>query len=191
MYINPYLASSTSTSPPRYRKNEGIHGGHTEEEEEDHTIIDDISSSTDPVSFTVATTSSNVGNINSGSKGKPRVSYAGLKAYGGIGALYWTDEEDNLLRQAVEQIGDTDWTAVAKLVPRRTAQQCLSRWTKALKAGTAKGEWSTHEDNVIRNAVAAAPNGVRSVVWTEVAQELPGRIGKQCRERWLFHLDRK
>ncbi|CAM9137546.1 unnamed protein product, partial [Discosporangium mesarthrocarpum] len=27
------------------------------------------------------------------------------------------------------------------------------------------------------------------VKWREVAELLPGRIGKQCRERWFNHLD--
>ena len=25
--------------------------------------------------------------------------------------------------------------------------------------------------------------------WSEIAKYLPGRIGKQCRERWYNHLD--
>lgn len=25
--------------------------------------------------------------------------------------------------------------------------------------------------------------------WSKIAQSIPGRVGKQCRERWLNHLD--
>ena len=25
--------------------------------------------------------------------------------------------------------------------------------------------------------------------WSEIASRIPGRIGKQCRERWFNHLD--
>merc|ERR550537_1829532 len=25
--------------------------------------------------------------------------------------------------------------------------------------------------------------------WSKIAQNIPGRVGKQCRERWLNHLD--
>jgi hypothetical protein len=28
------------------------------------------------------------------------------------------------------------------------------------------------------------------VKWSQVADQLPGRIGKQCRERWFNHLDK-
>lgn len=31
--------------------------------------------------------------------------------------------------------------------------------------------------------------GVGNVKWSEIANQLPGRIGKQCRERWFNHLD--
>ncbi len=116
--------------------------------------------------------------------------YTGLKAFGGLGAIDWTEEEDAKLRAAVEALGDMDWTAVAHRVPRRTAQQCLSRWTRALKAGEAKKEWQDYEDQVVREAVHAA-GGPDKVVWTKIAQALPGRIGKQCRERWYYHLDRE
>ena len=27
--------------------------------------------------------------------------------------------------------------------------------------------------------------------WSEIAKRLPGRVGKQCRERWTNHLDPK
>ena len=217
LYTNTYLSSSLSTSPIRVQNPTGISSSTKKSISQSKSInkqhpeslastaptttTTTLSSNTNlsgtnttTTNITSSTTTTNTATTTTSStnaKGKPRVSYAGLKAYGGIGALYWTDEEDTLLKNAVEQIGDTDWTAVAKLVPRRTAQQCLSRWTKALKAGTARGEWTLQEDNAIRAAVAAAPNGILSVVWTEVAQGLPGRIGKQCRERWLFHLDRK
>ena len=31
--------------------------------------------------------------------------------------------------------------------------------------------------------------GVGKVKWSTIAEKLPGRIGKQCRERWFNHLD--
>lgn len=75
-------------------------------------------------------------------------SQAGLKHLGGLGALAWSPEEDALLSTLVqgqlttaggrgEEEGEggagIDWHAVSLSVPRRTAQQCLSRWVKALK----------------------------------------------------------
>lgn len=48
-----------------------------------------------------------------------------------------------------------------------------------------KGHWSSREDQMLRERVAEA--GARR--WSFIAQALPGRIGKQCRERWHNHLD--
>ena len=39
----------------------------------------------------------------------------------------------------------------------------------------------------MREMVAAYPDG--RVRWREVADRLPGRLGKQCRERWYNQLD--
>jgi len=32
-------------------------------------------------------------------------------------------------------------------------------------------------------------HGVGKIKWSVIASKLPGRIGKQCRERWFNHLD--
>lgn len=45
--------------------------------------------------------------------------------------------------------------------------------------------WSEAEDNILR--VIVEKNGQGK--WASVALELPGRIGKQCRERWYNHLN--
>ena len=63
---------------------------------------------------------------------------SGLKSFGGLGAITWTETEDAELSQAIASIGTSDWTAIAQLVPRRTAQQCMSRWLRALKQGEVK-----------------------------------------------------
>ncbi len=56
------------------------------------------------------------------------------------------------------------------------------------------GRWSADEDAILRREVArahaAVANGLmESVQWSSVALALPGRIGKQARERWYNHLD--
>lgn len=46
-------------------------------------------------------------------------------------------------------------------------------------------ECATQEDELVRALVEL--HGPRN--WTAVAEHLPGRIGKQCRERWHNHLN--
>ena len=49
---------------------------------------------------------------------------------------------------------------------------------------TKKNAWTTEEDLMLARIVAENGPGR----WTKVAQQLPGRMGKQCRERWFNHL---
>jgi len=48
-----------------------------------------------------------------------------------------------------------------------------------------RSAWTKQEDDVLASAVQQmGPRG-----WSQIAHRLPGRIGKQCRERWHNHLD--
>mmetsp|Transcript_23009 Transcript_23009/g.36653 ORF Transcript_23009/g.36653 Transcript_23009/m.36653 type:complete len:541 (-) Transcript_23009:67-1689(-) len=48
-----------------------------------------------------------------------------------------------------------------------------------------KRPWSAEEDSTLHATVRRL--GAKS--WSQIASELPGRIGKQCRERWHNHLN--
>jgi hypothetical protein len=97
----------------------------------------------------------------------------------------WSKEQDKLLTDAVKEWGEKNWKAIASQVPDRTDSQCLHRWTKVLNPKIKKGLWQPEEDTLLIDLVkASGPKG-----WTKIAQQLPGRIGKQCRERWHNHLD--
>jgi hypothetical protein len=97
----------------------------------------------------------------------------------------WTKEEDCLLTNAVEENNGKNWKKVAESLPGRTDVQCLHRWQKVLNPKLIKGPWTEEEDNIVLKLVAE--NGPQK--WTYIAEHLPGRIGKQCRERWHNHLN--
>jgi myb proto-oncogene protein len=99
---------------------------------------------------------------------------------------YWSEEEDEKLRQAVEQYGAKHWKTIATFVPGRTQVQCLQRWNKVLKPGLKKGAWTEEEDSTLQRLVNKLESEVN---WSEVAYRIPGRSAKQCRERWSFNLD--
>ena len=63
--------------------------------------------------------------------------------------------------------------------------QCLHRWQKVLNPDLVKGPWTKEEDGKIVELVGQL--GAKQ--WSKIAQQLPGRIGKQCRERWYNHLN--
>lgn len=97
----------------------------------------------------------------------------------------WTLEEDDILRKAVETYNGKNWKKIAECFPGRTDVQCLHRWQKVLNPELVKGPWSKEEDEIIIEMV----NKLGPKKWSTIAQALPGRIGKQCRERWHNHLN--
>ncbi|WOL09316.1 Myb-related protein 3R-1-like isoform X1 [Canna indica] len=97
----------------------------------------------------------------------------------------WTAEEDAILCQAVKYYKGKNWKRIAECFPDRTDVQCLHRWQKVLNPELVKGPWSKEEDEKIIEMV----NRFGPKKWSTIAQALPGRIGKQCRERWHNHLN--
>ena len=93
--------------------------------------------------------------------------------------------KDNALRKAVDEHGTKNWKAVAARFPHRKEIECLNRWNRVLKPTLIKGPWTEEEDRKVVELVKRY--GAKK--WSVIANELPGRIGKQCRERWHNHLN--
>jgi len=103
---------------------------------------------------------------------------------------YWTLEEDEILNKAVAEFGEKNWKSIAEAVPGRTSTQCIQRWKKVLKPGLKKGHWSPEEDAMLVQSVQAQlSQNVKRVNWSEVCKSIPKRSCKQCRERWVNHLN--
>lgn len=103
----------------------------------------------------------------------------------------WTVDEDNMLRVVVTEHNQRNWKDIAKALnesstgSNRNDVQCLHRWQKVLQPGLKKGPWTKAEDETITRLVSE----LGANKWSLIAKELPGRIGKQCRERWFNHLN--
>ena len=104
----------------------------------------------------------------------------------------WSASEDDALKDEVEKDTNStsiDWSVVASNIPgsnSRTAEQCAYRWNKlTADANAIKGPWTEEEDSKVIELVAKL--GAKH--WSKIATHLPGRIGKQCRERWHNHLN--
>ncbi|KAG3217525.1 hypothetical protein PC129_g11631 [Phytophthora cactorum] len=98
----------------------------------------------------------------------------------------WTAAEKDKLQALVVTHGARNWLFIASQLPGRTDLQCLQQWYRTLdnKVVKGKGTWRAREDQVLVEKVAEI-----GPKWAEVAAFLPGRIGNQCRERFLNHLD--
>eukprot|EP00617_Octactis_speculum_P013146 CAMPEP_0185755152 /NCGR_PEP_ID=MMETSP1174-20130828/13676_1 /TAXON_ID=35687 /ORGANISM="Dictyocha speculum, Strain CCMP1381" /LENGTH=798 /DNA_ID=CAMNT_0028433599 /DNA_START=106 /DNA_END=2502 /DNA_ORIENTATION=+ len=97
----------------------------------------------------------------------------------------WSPEEDEKLKKAVHINDAKNWKRIAESFVDRTEVQCLHRWQKVLNPELVKGPWTTEEDGQVRDLVTQY--GAKK--WSVIASHLPGRIGKQCRERWHNHLN--
>ncbi len=85
------------------------------------------------------------------------------------------------MKKLVAQIGIKNWKKISKSLVNKTPVQCLHRWTKILKPGLTKGPWSIEEDRKLLEWVRSeGPNK-----WSQCADYISGRSGKQCRERWF------
>ena len=104
----------------------------------------------------------------------------------------WSEEEDAVLREAVLRYGNQAWDNVSgHLTPPgpggvsiRSPPDCSERW-EAVRFTTVRGPWLPEEDAMLRQLV----HQFGSRHWALIASHIPGRPGKQCRERWLNHLN--
>jgi hypothetical protein len=97
----------------------------------------------------------------------------------------WTIEESAQLARLVGELGTNSWHELTTFFPDKTSQQIAERWEKVLNPSLVKGSWTAAEDQTIIDFVR--DNGPKE--WTRLSSLMPGRIGKQCRERWRNHLD--
>jgi len=88
-----------------------------------------------------------------------------------------------------KQRNPKDWEPIAKEHGRgKSAKECHERWIRYLKPGVRKGQWQDHEDAIVVEAVTTSSEQPFTR-WSDLAQKLPGRVGKQIRDRWVNHLN--
>eukprot|EP00516_Mucochytrium_quahogii_P006564 CAMPEP_0203752372 /NCGR_PEP_ID=MMETSP0098-20131031/6296_1 /ASSEMBLY_ACC=CAM_ASM_000208 /TAXON_ID=96639 /ORGANISM=" , Strain NY0313808BC1" /LENGTH=498 /DNA_ID=CAMNT_0050642489 /DNA_START=517 /DNA_END=2013 /DNA_ORIENTATION=+ len=67
----------------------------------------------------------------------------------------------------------------------KTDRATAQAWQAMMSRSLVKGSWTNHEDETLIKLVSA--HGAKK--WSVIANHLPGRVGKQCRERWHNHLN--
>ncbi|XP_006658469.1 myb-related protein Zm1-like [Oryza brachyantha] len=105
-------------------------------------------------------------------------------SHGGVGSIGMPPSSFVMPEEGLAAVGYGDLTSIpvgANMVPQ---QQQIHVGGSNGNLGVQKGVWTREEDEVLRKLVRH--HGVRK--WAEIAKSLPGRIGKQCRERWTNHL---
>ena len=103
------------------------------------------------------------------------------------------NKEKNLLEKSTEEkkekeinnILNINWNKIAEKFENKNARQCQTRWQNILDPNRVKGPWTKEEDlKLIELVKKFGPEK-----WSNISTYLPGRLGKQCRERWFNHLN--
>ncbi len=89
----------------------------------------------------------------------------------------WTKEEDEQLKNLVDQYGE-NWTKIAKEMSGRTDHQCRQHY-KTLNSALKRGKWTEEEDEQLKNLVDQYGEN-----WTKIAKEMSGRTDHQCRQHY-------
>ncbi|CAM9292047.1 unnamed protein product [Pylaiella littoralis] len=98
----------------------------------------------------------------------------------------WTPELTKRLRNLVDELGPK-WAIIAGQIPGKTATACMLHWRVGLNPNhmvKGSGTWTGEEDERLSKLVE-----IVGMKWSDLARHIPGRIAKQCRERYLNHLD--
>ena len=106
-------------------------------------------------------------------------------------SFVWTSYDDIKLKDVMahhKHSPTVDWEMIAKEHGRgKSAVECHDRWSKNLKT-IKKGGWTDEEDALVVSVVSSSAERPFTR-WTDLALRLPGRIGKQIRDRYVNHLD--
>jgi hypothetical protein len=101
----------------------------------------------------------------------------------------WSKTDDEKLTGILKKHKTKDWEVIAaEFGQGKTSKDCQERWIRYLKPGVRKGQWTDQEDHIVMETVTNSKEQPFTR-WSDLAQKLPGRVGKQIRDRWVNHLN--
>lgn len=100
----------------------------------------------------------------------------------------WSTEDTELLTRLVEAFQNSAprWNEISTNFANHSAIDCLAKWQSITNPPVIKGKgsWTPEEDQIL---IQKREELGRK--WCQIAKFLPGRQGKQCRERFVNHLN--
>lgn len=92
----------------------------------------------------------------------------------------WNADEDESLKQLVEEHGTKNWALIATQLTMRNGKQCRERWRNHLRPELNKGDWTRDEDERIWNKVQEM-----GTKWAQISEQfMPERTDNDIKNRW-------
>lgn len=91
----------------------------------------------------------------------------------------WSQEEDEVLLNAVSGKSNINWDYIASIDGKHTPKQCRERWLVKLNPDVRRSPFEPWEDELIQNERKKIGNH-----WSLIAQLLPGRTSCSVKNRW-------
>lgn len=87
--------------------------------------------------------------------------------------------EDDLLRQLVEQYGESNWTLISSHMRRRTARQCRERYKNYLSPKVRNAPWTPEEEALLTKKVKEI-----GPKWAMIASYFDARSDVNVKNHW-------
>jgi hypothetical protein len=95
--------------------------------------------------------------------------------------LTFSGQDDETLSRLVKDHGEGAWSTIAaEMATGHTESQLATRWTKTLKPGIHSGRWNDMLDDRLKAAVQIYGDKK----WSLIAEHVPGKTDRKCRERY-------
>ena len=90
-------------------------------------------------------------------------------------------EEDERLKNIINDIGTHNWVTVASLMPGRNVKQCIERWKFLTARRNAGKEWTSEEDELLKQKVAEFGKK-----WATILKFFPNRNENNIKTRYQY-----
>lgn len=91
----------------------------------------------------------------------------------------FSKEEDEILKNLVESLGDNNWQAISNRMPGRNSRQCRERWQNYLSPEIINGPWTPEEDELLVSKYKELGPS-----WKQISTFFPTRTDINIKSRW-------